>query len=270
MPATTPFDTRKPARSWRSHAASWTTAAALVAAGWAVWPSTSTPAPIASWQVAGKAAFEPFEAVPPHTGIGLELDLPETSFVYAVRHDRVGGWVALMPSTSLNSELPDSQPQFPAGSLTLPGRQSDRELRWSTGESVGRIAFLVIVSARRLTDVETALARCEQMGNAAFPQRTLLDPYAPRTGMDRVPARNATLHPLFDEAAAAMGAANGSPLRPAAKRPDVFVGCLCVQHALSEQTIGTRTGREAVQKLQEQLQDRINELKSGATPAPPK
>ncbi|MCA8942467.1 MAG: hypothetical protein KDB80_07885 [Planctomycetes bacterium] len=145
-------------------------------------------APRIAWELDGHRA-EPFAKVDALTPLACRLELDREAWVYAISFDMTRGSIALLPSTQLHSDAPTNPASV--GSHRLPGRHLERNLSWHTGDAQGLVTFVVLVSDRQLSDLEVAMARMQQMGNGAFPQRPLLGTYAPKGGMTVVPDRHA-------------------------------------------------------------------------------
>jgi hypothetical protein len=216
-------------------------------------------APRATWVVDGRSETEQFARVQADTPVSLQLELQHPAFVYAVRHDTIGGWIALHPSSTLRSDTARTD-AFPRGRHALPGaavgdRTEPLALAWPTGQTVGAVSFFVVVSDRRLEDLEQALARCEQMGNAAFPNRSLLAPYAPETGLENTPDPATPPHRLFAEAMRFGTWASTHRLEPSASTPGVFVGAFRLQHAIDPEALSMEPN-----ELEARIRERIEEL----------
>ena len=216
---------------------------------------TLSAAPTLHWTVDGTDDLPQFGEVAPHAKVSLELDLPRKSFVYAVSFDIERGTLALFPSSRLRTEEKLANP-LPSGRHNLPGTQEDVELFWSAGDSPSSTCFAVVVSDRSLADVEAVLAKCRHVGNAAFPKRAVLDPYAPETGMADCPPRTRHAHRLFDVAAKTIHPQLSGPMKPIrVDETEVWVGAAMMRPRAPQQEV-----TEDKEELERRVRGRIEEL----------
>lgn len=156
----------------------------------------------AQWSV-GRVNTDPLAKVQPDTTIECRLELKEPAFVYAVSFDSTRGCHALVPSGQLLSDLEDGR--WSVREHALPGSHMSKSLTWSSGDAEGPISFVLLVCASRQPELEAAMNKMEQVGNAAFPTRSMLAPYAPEGGMDVTPPRHALPPGAFGRAFSQIG-----------------------------------------------------------------
>ena len=238
----------------RYHAFLLVSASAVVAAAILTRP-TDADSPRVTWRVGDNTTLAPFAEIDPGKPVRVAVELPEALHLYVTRFDLDQGCIALWPSETL---VTDARPG-PTTRLTLPGEHDGISLAWPTGENPGPVAFVLIASRKPLPDLAAALARCRQMGNAAFPKRSLLDPYAPKAGMEAAPPRSELPHPLLREAFALTDVHNSGPMTPAKSADGVWLKALRLIRRGDPPTPDSRS-------VEERLQERIGELLEG-TPA---
>ncbi|MCC6672772.1 MAG: hypothetical protein IT458_17030 [Planctomycetes bacterium] len=153
------------------------------------------------------------------TGVRAHLQLAKPAHVYLALFSPSEGILALFPCAQLR-DAPVNP--LPAGQHHLPGHFAGKPLHWPVPARAGAVSLLAVVAHERQPELESALARCRQLGNAAFPNRAF-GIAAPPATLDPVP-RGELPHPLLRAAAAAADGAGA--LEPAAGHPDVWVGAL--------------------------------------------
>lgn len=193
------------------------------------WIGGATTAPQVRWQVdQAFASNDPYQAVGAETPIRLELNLPSPAYVYLVSHDLVYGCSAMFPSEYLHSDIPANP--IPAGKHLLPGSGTELELSWQSGDATSPFSCMLIVSEQEVPGLRAALGRFRQMGNAAFPRKSLLGGYAPKAGMEQVPAANELLHDAIKASYRLVDANNDGPMIPWKGHPGVFLKVLRLQN----------------------------------------
>lgn len=241
--------------------------AALLAVIGIVWLAGREPTPAASARWLGGAAanaIDPLATLPAELPLQVELTLTQPMHVYVASHDMVRGTIAMLPSSTLRSELPNNP--LPAGTHRLPGRHDGLGLQWHVGDGVGATTFFLIASERPVPELRDALLRCRQMGNAAFPKRTVLGTYAPATGMDGVPPRHQPAGALLQAARAVPDPLHDGPLVPLPGHDGVFVKVLRVSTTAPEPAGGDEALRTRIRDGLGPL-DGAFEIENGAAPA---
>jgi hypothetical protein len=219
----------------------------------------------AHWQVgADRASSEIYQEVDAETPIRLVLDLPFSAHVYLVSHDLSYGCSALFPSEYLRSDLTGNP--LPAGEHILPGSgvaDPELELFWQSGDATSPYTCLLIVSDKAIPELEAAVKRLRQMGNAAFPKKELLGGYAPTAGMEQVPNRNDLLHPAIKAAYGLIDVSNDGPLLPWDGHPGVYLKALRLVNRGRAPQPGVDLRQQINEKLSEQLEGLVELPKPG-------
>ncbi len=218
--------------------------------------------PQALWQVgADRASSEIYQQVEAETPIRLALDLPFPGHVYLVSHDLIYGCSALFPSEYLRSDLTANP--LTAGRHVLPGlstADSNLELSWQSGDASSPYSIMLVVSEHAIPELDAALRKPRQMGNAAFPKKTLLGGYAPKAGMEQIPAKSDFLHPAIEAAYRLGDPSNDGPLVPWEGHPGIYLKVMRLEN------LGRNL--EPGADLREQLNERLSEELEGLVELP--
>ncbi len=214
--------------------------------------------PRATWRDGAGDPMSAYSHVDPSAAFTLQLELPRPMHVYVASHDLVRGTLAMRPSATLRGDAAPNP--LPAGRHDLPGVHLDRALQWPVGDGVGMNTVVLIASEEPLPELVAALARCRQLGNAAFPDRPLLGTYAPATGMESTPPRSRPAHPLLEACSALIAERADSDLLPVPDAPGVYASVLRLHTDLA------RGGD--VEAARRELAEQIGPMLEGALPLP--
>ena len=181
-------------------------------------------APTATWHFGeDRSTVEPFDKVPGYDAMTLELDLPWAGYVYVVSFDHRQGTIGYFPSEYLGTDHDNHH--FEAGTHELPGKWQDKSQAWFVPDVKEALSLCVVFSREPLKDLEALLKLTMQIGNTAFPDKSM-GRYMPRAGRDQRIGRNKLPHEVLRAAQNQPGAIEGGPMVPWARNPHVYLKVL--------------------------------------------
>lgn len=221
-----------------------------------------THGPKAQWLFGpDQTASEAFAQVPSFDPVTLTLDLPAPAHVYVVSFDLTQGALSFFPSDYLSTNLKNP---LAAGRHVLPGQWKGKQMEWYVPEVTGAVSFLVVVSQNPIADLQKAMASLRQMGNTAFPDRSM-GLYMPKRDKGqpkpKLPSRSKPPHPLLQTTLYEVEATEPGVMLPHKQQPGVWLHAAHIQPTKPRQG-AKNPGNPFQQKLQKMVDEKLQSSKA--------
>ena len=241
------------------------TGVALWLIGLTVLPSGD--APVATWHFGpDRTQVAPFDQVPTFDDMSVTVDLPWDGYVYVASFDHLQGTVGFFPSDYLGTDYLDKATNrmnaFSAGTHELPGEWEGERRQWYVPDAKETISLCVVVSREPMTDLESTLRLVRQMGNTAFPDKSM-GLYMPRAGKDKLVGRDRLPHPALLAAQNQMDSVADGDMVPWTEHPSVFVKVLNIQPG-QPRPGATMPGNPFQKQLNQMVDEKLRGQRTGS------
>ena len=238
--------------------------AAFSLIGITVLPSRT--APVATWHFgAERTQVASFDLVPMYDDMSLTVELPWEGYVYVASFDHVQGTVGLFPSDYLGTDYLDQATErmnrLAAGAHEIPGEWKGERLQWFVPNVNEAVSLCVVVSREPMTNLEITLRLVKQMGNTAFPDKSM-GLYMPRAGKDKLVGKDKLPHPALQAAQYQLDSLAEGDMVPWAEQPDIFVKVLNIRPD-QPRPGATTPGNPFQKRLNEMVEEKLGGQKAG-------